>query len=57
MSQRVGLQAVTETLVLCEAVDRVSTASLSPRCRAIVGSKGENGTNLDSSDAHKILLE
>lgn len=43
--------------MLHEAVERVYTASFSPRWWMIVRPKEENGTSLDSSDAHKIVLE
>lgn len=53
----VGLQAVAELSVLYEAVERVYTASFSPRWWTIVRPKEENGTSLDFSDAHKIVFE
>lgn len=53
----VGLQAVAELSVPCEAAESVYTASLSLHQWAIVGSKEKNGTSLDYSDTHKILLE
>lgn len=48
---------MAELSVLCKAVECVYAASLSPHWWAIVGSKEESGTSLDSIDAHKIALE
>lgn len=51
-----GPQAVAELSVLWEAVERVYTASFSPHQWGMVWSK-ENGTTLDSSEAHSTLQQ